>query len=38
MECDQPEEADSMGMSMLIYIVVFYIYEDQTVVMEDARM
>ena len=22
MECDQPEEADSMGMSILIYIMV----------------
>ena len=37
MECVQPEEADSMGMSVLIYIVVFYIWAEETVVMECAR-
>ena len=25
MECDRPEDADSMGMSILIYMMVFYI-------------
>ena len=37
-QCEQREEADPTGMSILIYIMVFYIYESQTVVKDVVRM
>lgn len=36
--CLQPDEAESMRISILIYVMVFHIYDDQTVVMEDTRL
>ena len=37
-QCEQREEAESMGVSILINIMVFYIYEGQTVVIDIVRM
>ena len=37
MECDRPKGADSVGMSILIYTMVFYIQAEETAVMEGAR-
>ena len=34
---EQPDEAEIYRMSSLIYIIVFYIYEDQIVVLECRR-
>ena len=37
-QCEQREEAEPMGVTILIYIMVFYIYEAQTVVIDVVRI
>ena len=36
-QCERSDQAECMRMSILSYMMEFYIYEDQTVVMEDGR-